>query len=117
MSVSVLDLKSLSTHRLDSEGNSVLPRGSSLVVSSIVAVELSKDVTLKNLSKFTPKLQILKIDDSSLLIEVSLQIDGGYMAKTSTDNFDAVGEGDTETEAIEDIKSAIRLLKEAVSQK
>jgi predicted RNase H-like HicB family nuclease len=116
MSVSVLDLKNLSTRRLDSEGNSVLLRGSSLVVSPIIAVEISKDVTFRNLSKFTPKLQILKMDNSTLLIEVSLQIDGGYVAKTSVDDFDAVGEGDTETEAIEDIISAIKLLKETVSQ-
>ena len=115
MSASIATYKDLFTCKYQSEGISIFPKGSSVLVPPIAVVEVKGKAY--NLSKFTPKLHLLKIGDLSLLVETSLQIDGGYVAKTSTDNFDAVGEGDTETEAIEDIKSAIKLLKEAVSEK
>ena len=87
--------------------------GSSLIVPALQSIEIRKDEPLKDLSKFSPKLRVLKVGDLSLLVEISLQIEGGYVARSSTLEFDAVGQGETEEEATEDIRHAIELLKEA----
>lgn len=117
MSFGEVDLKDLSTCKFETDGIGRFPQGSSLTPPQLAAIEVVKGEPLQNLSKFTPKLLVLTIGGVSLLAEVSLQIDGGYVSKTSTTEFDAVGQGDTEEIAVEDLLCAIKLLKEATSKK
>jgi hypothetical protein len=109
--------KFLSTCQVQNEGNGSFSSGTSSKVSQLGGLEINQGAPFENLSKFTPVLYLLKIDDMSLLVEVSLQIEGGYTSKTSAIRFDAIGQGNTEEEAIDDIKAAIKLLKEATSSK
>lgn len=76
-------------------------------------LEIPLDTPFGNLSRFAPRLYVLKIKDLTLPVEVTLQVDGGYVSKASAPRFDAIGQGSTEEEAIDDIKCAIKLLREA----
>lgn len=108
--------KVLSTCVFESEGNGIFLKGSSVRTQPVGAHEIKQGTPFANLSRFDPRLHVLKIGDLTLLAEVILQVDGGYVSKASASRFDAIGQGDTEEEAIEDIKCAIRLLKEATSK-
>lgn len=113
MSVVPIKLKNLSNRESDTIGTGVFLDSSTLVVHPLKSVEIAKGQPLKDLSKFSPKLRILQVGDLSLLIETSLQIEGGYVAEASTPEFDAIGQGETEEEALQDIRHAIEILKEA----
>ena len=108
--------KLLSTCAFESEGNGIFLKGSSVRTQPVGAHEIKQDTPFGNLSRFDPRLHVLRIGDLTLLAEVSLQVDGGYVSKASAQRFDAIGQGDTEEEAIEDIKCAIKLLKDATSK-
>lgn len=116
MSEAMVYFRNLGNREFDTEGTSILPQMSSLAVHPLEGVEIIEDEPLKDLSKFSPKLRILKVGDLSLLVDINLQIDGGYVAKTSALEFDAVGQGETEEEALQDIVYAIELLKEATTR-
>ena len=110
MYVATASLKNLCNVSSGMTGSIGFSDGSSSIVPPLESLEIGKDETLKDMSKFSPKLRILKVADLSLLVEISLQIEGGYVAKGSTPEFDAVGQGETEEEATEDIRHAIELL-------
>lgn len=105
--------KTLSSSKLEEEGVGTFSQSSTLRTAQFGATEIVKNVPFENLSKFTPKLILLA--DLSLLAEVSLQFDGGYVSRASSFRFDAIGQGETEEEAIEDLRSAVKLLKEVTS--
>ena len=57
-------------------------------------------------------MRFLQIQGQFFPIDVVLQEEGGYMARYSNEKFAANGQGETEEEALEDIRSAIELLLE-----
>jgi len=59
-----------------------------------------------------PWTKLLKINDRVFCILIIPQHTGRFVARTSTSNFNATGQGDTEEEALRDIKEAIELLIE-----
>ena len=66
-------LRNLSSTEFDTVGTyDNFSHGSSVIIKPLEAVETPKIEPLKNLSKFSPKLSILKVGDLSILIETSL---------------------------------------------
>ena len=111
-----INLRNASISELDTKGTGFFLENSSLIVHPIETQEVAKDQPLKDLSKYSPKLRILKIGDLSLPTQISLQIEGGYLAEASTLEFDAIGQGETEEEAIQDLTQAIELLKKSTTR-
>lgn len=70
----------------------------------------------KRLSPFPiASIQQLKVRNKLFSIFLIQSLDGGCIARTSTSTFSASGQGDTEEEALQDIRSAIELLMEEES--
>ena len=54
----------------------------------------------------------LEVSDQVFSILIIPQVTGNFVARTSTSTFNAIGQGRTEEEALQDIKSAIEALME-----
>lgn len=73
--------------------------------------EADADIKVSILPIF-PSIEPLEVGGQIFPILVIPQIDGKMVTRISTSRFNATGQGDTEEEALNDIKSAIELLLE-----
>ena len=70
------------------------------------------EIFVRQTFKPIASMKFLQIQGQFFPIDVVLQEEGGYMARYSNEKFAANGQGETEEEALEDIRSAIELLLE-----
>jgi len=59
---------------------------------------------------------MLEVQGQFFSVRVIPQDEGGFVARVTTPEFSATGQGETEEEALQDIKSAIELLMEEDSE-
>jgi len=100
----------------EDDSNTYQPR---LIVRSYKMEDLffgEADADVKVLIPY-PFPSILPLEVRGELFSILLipQTDGGTVARIATDRFNATGQGETEKEALRDIKSAIELLMEEES--
>ena len=70
---------------------------------------------VETLSQHISKLSMIEVKNQHFLMRLNLQPDGGYVAEVSTPIFGAIGQGETEEQAIQDIRDAIDILIEETS--